>query len=347
MIRLGILGCGAIAEKQYLPASARLAGIRVTALVDINPARTHLLRETYGLDCQVTTDYREAFRNVDAVVNALPNNLHAAANLAAIDAGIHVLCEKPLATTLEDARRCCEEAERKRVVFAMSMPRRFYASAELMRLVLRDGTLGTLREYDWEHGVPFAWDTASGFYFSRPQAGGGVTLDEGVHLLDCLLNWFGPATLVSYQDDNWGSGIEANAVLHVQHDGDFGRVSGRVRLSRTYNLKNRLFLTGGRAELELRRSEPNSVLVRRVLGGQRVSMRLQLEERGEDDDTSGRAFRALLADFLRAVQGGSTPAVEARDGLDVLRLIDAAYRKAERISEPWLERTRLPPGGFA
>ena len=335
MVRLGILGCGAITETQHLPAAIENSDVSIVALVDANLARAQTLRRSFGLDCHVTADYREIFGDADAIINALPNRLHAPVNLQALEAGVHVLCEKPLATTAEEGRSCCEMAERKNVVFAVGMTRRFYESSRVLHLVLKEGLLGSLLGYEWEHGSRFLWPTASGFYFSREQAGGGVLLDDGVHLLDCLLDWFGPVASFEYQDDNWGGGIEANALLNLRHSRPHGDLSGHVRLSRTYSLKNRLVIRGTLARAEIMRSDSTAVFLCRNIGGQELSMAVRLSE--TNGGASRHAFRAQLRNFVESVKGTCTPAVSGKQALETIELIEACYANAGRIPEPWFE----------
>jgi predicted dehydrogenase len=335
-MNLGILGCGAITKGRHLPAAIAHPDVRVTLLVDSDLDRAKALRQFFGLDCQVSADFREVLKNADAVVNALPNHLHGSVNVELLSAGIHVLCEKPLATTADAARTCCETSDRTGTVLAVVMHRRFYDSTHLMQLALEDGILGPLLGYEWDHGVPFAWNTFSGFYFSRAESGGGVLLDEGVHLLDCLTHWFGPVKSFEYQDDDWGGGIEANVMLNLQHAGKRGEISGHMRLSRTYTLRNRLLVRGANASAEILRSDPNSLIIRHKMAGEGVHMTLRLADGSIGNDV----FFLQLDNFINAVQGVSDPAVTGWQALETIELIERCYSNAARIPEPWLEVDR-------
>jgi predicted dehydrogenase len=335
-MNLGILGCGAISKSRHLPAAIAHPDVRVTLLVDRNLEHAKALRQFFGLDCQVSADFREVLKNADAVVNALPNHLHGSVNVELLSAGIHVLCEKPLATTADAARACCEASDRTGTVLAVVMHRRFYDSTRLLRLALEDGILGSLQGYEWDHGVPFSWNTFSGFYFSRAESGGGVLLDEGVHLLDCLTHWFGPVKNFEYQDDNWGGGIEANVILNLQHASKWGEIPGRIRLSRTYTLRNRLLVRGANASAEILRSDPNSLIIRHKLAGEGVNMGLSLADGSNGNDV----FFLQLGNFVNAVQGVSEPTVSGWRALETIELIERCYSNAARIPEPWLEVDR-------
>jgi predicted dehydrogenase len=331
-IRLGIIGCGAITRLEHLPAALTLPGIDLIALIDSDVKRAQALARSRSLDCKIAADYRPLLGEVDAIINALPNSLHAPVTLDALGAGVHVLCEKPLAITASDAEACARMADQQGVVLAVGMSRRFVASHKLMRLVLDDGLLTPVKSYSCEYGGAFEWKSASGFYFSKTLAGGGALIDFGVHLLDSLIDWFGPVTTFDYQDDNWGSGIEANAILDLKHSGAYGTVAGRVRVSRTFPLKNRLLVRGGDAEVEVNVADLDSLLLRRSICGEPISEMLRLP-----NYPKGGAFYKQLDNFVHSIRGTEKPEVDGWQAALVLQLIENAYANARRIPEPWSE----------
>jgi predicted dehydrogenase len=187
--------------------------------------------------------------------------------------------------------------------------------------------------------MPFDWPSATGFYFSRARAGGGVLLDEGVHLLDCLLDWFGPVSAFQYQDDNLGSGIEANVVLSLRHQWGGGEVPGRVRLSRMYALKNRLVVRGAKARAVILRNDPAVVVLHTDLAGKEVTMTLRLPE--DSPSKQKDPFGAMLEDFVQSIRTGQKPAVDGWKALETIQLMERCYQEAQRIPEPWFEITSM------
>jgi len=331
-IRLAILGCGAITAIGHLPAAAAHPGVRVLWLIDSDLARARSLARQFHLDCQVASDYKPVLPQVDALINALPNHLHAPVNLEALNAGVHVLCEKPLSTASADARACCELAEKKDVLLAVGMNRRFSAGQRLLPIALREGSLGDLLGYDWSYGGVFDWQSASGFYFSRAQAGGGALIDFAVHLLDSLIDWFGPVAHFDYQDDDWGSGIEANAILELQHSGEHGPVKGRVRVSRTYPLSNRLLIQGSKATAEIKSDDPDSVIIQRQAGQDKLSETLRLP-----DFPPTTTFYKQLDNFVESLHGRQKLISDGWQAVRVIELIEQCYAHRRRIPEPWSE----------
>ena len=331
-IRLAILGCGEITRIGHLPAAATHPGVRVLWLIDADVNRARRLAEQFHLDCQIAPDYKPLLHQVDALINALPNSLHAPVNLEALNASAHVLCEKPLSTTTADARACCERAEEKGALLAVGMNRRFVASHTLLPIVLHEGSLGELLGYDWSYGGVFDWRSASGFYFSRTLAGGGALIDFGVHLLDSLIDWFGPVAHVDYHDDDWGSGIEANAILELQHSGQNGPVKGQVRVSRTYPLRNRLLIRGTKAQAEIPADDPDTVVIRRQVGQWELSETFRLP-----NFPGTTTFYKQLDNFVESIRGNQKLESNGWQALRVIELIEHCYANRRRIPEPWSE----------
>jgi predicted dehydrogenase len=337
-VRLAILGCGEITRTGHLPAAAKHPKVRVIALIDSDVNRARILARQFHLDCQVSPDYKPFLPQVDALINALPNGLHAAVNLETIDAGVHILCEKPLATTAGDARACCTLAGEKGVLLGVGMNRRFVGSHTLLPLILQERAIGDVLEYNWSCGGVFDWRSASGFYFSRTLAGGGALIDYGVHLLDSLTDWFGPVSTFDYQDDDWGSGIEANAIVDVQHDGKWGPIKGRVRVSRTYPLCNSLLIRGSEAQAEIPLEDPDTVIIRRQVGSQKLDETFRLP-----DFARTTTYYKQLDNFVESINGNQKLACDGWQALRVIELIEQCYLRRRRIPEPWSESV-LEPG---
>jgi predicted dehydrogenase len=237
-----------------------------------------------------------------------------------------------LATTSADARACAELAAEKGLILAVGMNRRFDSSHRLLHCVLQDGQIGNASAYDWQYGGAFEWKSASAFYFSRELAGGGVLMDFGVHLLDSLISWFGPVTAVDYEDDDWGGGLEANCILGLQHEAEHGPVRGRVQISRTVALRNRLLVEGTDAKAEIKVGEPETVRLHRSMGGVSV-----IDSLHAADDSGKSSFYKQFDNFVESILGKQRPQVDAWQALRTIELIEHCYAHRRRIPEPWSE----------
>ena len=185
-------------------------------------------------------------------------------------------------------------------------------------------------------GKRLGLESIFGFLLLPGASRGGVFIDIGVHVLDCLFHWVGPVTQFEYQDDNWGSGIEANAVLHMVHDGPYGEIRGRVRLSRTFALKNRLLVTCEQGTASLDEESPDDVAIRKRNDGQGLSMTVR-----PDSAPKATPFYLQLDNFVQSVRGRATPLVSGRDALAVAEFVERCYAGAKRIPEPWSEIPQL------
>jgi len=181
-IRIGIIGCGRVARPHLKAYNAH--GVTVTAVADITVnAANELAREAGG--AASFSDYRALLesRLVDAVSICTPPTAHEQPAVDALNHGIHVLCEKPLAHDLPSARRIAVAAEKSTALFMPAFPFRFQSVAQKMRDTVREGKLGQLVFF---HNIlcgPVLWvkDT---WYARKAVAGGGVLLDICSHSVD-------------------------------------------------------------------------------------------------------------------------------------------------------------------
>jgi predicted dehydrogenase len=187
-LRVGIVGVGAIAQVAHLPAYRRLRNVRVTALCDTDPTKLRLLSSKYGIP-QSYRSYEQllASREVDAVDICLPNDMHHRAVLAALAAGKHVLCEKPLALRADQVREILDAHAGSRLKLLVGMNNRFRSDSILLKRFIEAGELGEpfFIKTGWlkrrERIAPTRWR------YRKETAGGGVFWDLGIQLLDLAL----------------------------------------------------------------------------------------------------------------------------------------------------------------
>src|SRR5512140_2434645 len=147
-LRIGLIGCGGITLQNHVPGLALCPGVEVTALCDTDRASLERVRQQTGAQW-LTSDYTQVVNrdDVDAVVIATPNVTHPAIALAAIAAGKHVLCEKPLAMNYPDARAMAEAADRAGVRHMTAFTYRFVPAMRYLAHLVEQGALGTPYHY--------------------------------------------------------------------------------------------------------------------------------------------------------------------------------------------------------
>jgi UDP-N-acetyl-2-amino-2-deoxyglucuronate dehydrogenase len=183
-VRFGVVGCGAISTLHQLPALKRCPLVELVAVVDRDEqwgakvARRFGVPHSYG-DCQ------RLVGQVDAALIATPNTTHPDLASLLLRQGVHVLCEKPVATSLNDLDGMLEAAEEGDARFMAAHCARFAPNKRMLKRILDEGRLGRLEGVSGSLGGPYE-DTQrrTDFRKDRHLSGGGVLVDLGVHLID-------------------------------------------------------------------------------------------------------------------------------------------------------------------
>ncbi|MCC6272937.1 MAG: Gfo/Idh/MocA family oxidoreductase [Deltaproteobacteria bacterium] len=190
-IRYAVVGLGYISQAAVLPAFRHAArNSELAALVSDDPVKLRQLGKKYSVSRLYSyADYEDCLRSgeVDAVYLALPNNLHCEYSVRAAEAGIHVLCEKPMATTVEECRKMIAAAEGGRVKLMVAY-RLFFERAYLKAVATaRSGKLGDLRIFNSLFGM----QVKVGNSRLQKKLGGGTLYDLGIYCINAARNLFG------------------------------------------------------------------------------------------------------------------------------------------------------------
>jgi predicted dehydrogenase len=184
--RVGIVGTGGIARAQHLPGWRNIPNVNIVALADINKAAASAAAMEFGVP-HVFTDFQELLKlDLDAVDVCTPNLSHVPIVQAALEAGKHVICEKPLAVTAREVRLLGELADRKGLQLMTAQHHRFGPAARAAKRWAEQGFLGPVYHARVK-AMRRAWlPIAPGFIDAR-LSGGGPCMDIGVHALDLCL----------------------------------------------------------------------------------------------------------------------------------------------------------------
>jgi predicted dehydrogenase len=187
-LRVGLVGCGAIARRLHVPA-LQAAGAELTAFASRSRSSSEAACGEAGSGVVVDAWEDLVVRpDVDAVIVCTPNALHAPQALAAIEAGKHVLVEKPFTVTVAESDAVLSAAAAQGVVVMAAQSTRFYPMVVAARDAVRHGAIGSVTAV---RGVlcnagPLAWAPDAGWFLEPSLSGGGALLDLGVHLVDTL-----------------------------------------------------------------------------------------------------------------------------------------------------------------
>ncbi len=323
-LKLAIVGCGAVAQA-HLPVALASPYFEVTALVDKVLPRARQLADEFHIPVAVA-DYRDLIGTVEAAIITLPHHLHAPVSVDLLQAGMHLLVEKPMAMTAAE----CDEmlaAAGGGATLAVGLVRRFYDATRLVKDWVQAGLLGEVQGFDVREGAVYNWPAVSDFPF-RKETGGGVLADIGSHALDTLLWWLGDWDSFDYFDDALG-GVEADCELRLALKS--GAV-GIVELSRTRDLRNTIILRGTRGTLEVGTTF-NAGIRLKLEGGV-----LALEGRargGAGEEDVWEVFRRQLDDFAGAILQGRPPRVTGEEARRAVALIEACHHHRQPLRYPW------------
>ncbi|MCJ7822446.1 MAG: Gfo/Idh/MocA family oxidoreductase, partial [Armatimonadetes bacterium] len=183
-VRLGIIGAGMIGTS-HLEASRECKGLEVAAVCDVHPGRLQKAADEFAVP-NTFKEYRDLVASdlVDAVSICTPNNTHMPIALAALKAGKHVLCEKPLAMNARQGARMVDAAKKARRILMSAQSARYSDTAKLVKELADAGRFGDIYygKAMWlrRSGTPRGW------FQDVKQSGGGPLIDLGVHAMDLM-----------------------------------------------------------------------------------------------------------------------------------------------------------------
>ncbi|MEY4480810.1 MAG: hypothetical protein RLZZ267_1488 [Bacillota bacterium] len=188
-INVGIIGCGGIAKGKHMKSLAKIAEVRQIAFCDPIIASAENAKEQYGTpDAKVYTDYKQLLSNpdIDVVHICTPNNSHAELAIAALEAGKHVNCEKPMAHSAADARRMYEASLKSDKKLTIGYQNRFRLDSQYLKKACVDGGLGEIY-FAEAHALRRRAVPTWGVFLDGEAQGGGPLIDIGTHALDLTL----------------------------------------------------------------------------------------------------------------------------------------------------------------
>jgi predicted dehydrogenase len=316
VFRAAIVGAGNIGRTHA--DAYRAAGARVVGVADVSPDRAAALAGETGAHPFEDVDEMLDVLQPDVVSVCTPPSHHRAPALAALGRGIPILCEKPLAATLEAAREICAAASQAGAVCMTGFCHRFHEPVLQVKERLEAGAIGT--SVLFRNRFAYRFENVAQSWFSDPTvSGGGTLMDTSVHSIDLYRFLVGEITQVAVQltTTTPGLSVEDDSVLLV--NGPAG-VPGIIEASWTTPIGNSIltiFGTEGNLTVDYER-EGFGVAILEVAGQQ-----------PEEFLRTGRdRFADEVRHLLQALTDGTPVYPDAADGVRTLEVIDAAQRAA-------------------
>lgn len=333
-VRVGVIGCGAIAYWAHLRSLQRLKGATLAAAADPDPdARARAAPLVHGPVYSNAVDLLRS--DVEAVVVSVPNALHAELTIEAALAGKHVYVEKPLATTADEARAVVDAVAKSGIVAAVGFNYRHHPAHQRARALLKEGRIGAVCAVQTAFCEPLALD-AIPEWKRRRQSGGGSVLDLASHHVD-LLRWFlddEVAVVVSARiasirtgDDSAALSLTMRGGVEVQMSVSF--LSGPADFFEFIGEHGTLRVDRHALTPALSVARPRGYGVRSVRNPPSVEG-AALWLRRLVQPSYQPSFRRALAAFVDRINGRSTPIATPDDGARSLAVVLAAEESARR-----------------
>ena len=191
MLKIGIIGCGKIAQVRHIPEYADNKNVQLAGFFDTNPSRAREMAGEYGGEVYSSYQQLLTVQDIDAVSVCTANYSHAEITIDALKAGKHVLCEKPMATTLQECEDMVKTANEAGKYLMLGHNQRLARAHIKARQLIADGLIGEIVTFrtTFGHGGPETWSVDPGqntWFFDKNKAVMGVMADLGIHKTDIL-----------------------------------------------------------------------------------------------------------------------------------------------------------------
>ncbi|QGQ44292.1 Gfo/Idh/MocA family protein [Metabacillus sediminilitoris] len=328
-LRIGVIGCGSIAQHRHLLEYAANKDVELVAVCDIVEDRVKEIASKY--QAKAYTDYKELIQSgeVDAVSVCTPNYLHAPISIEALNNGLHVLCEKPMATSREEAEAMIQAAEKSGKKLMIAHNQRFVRSHQLARQLIESGSIGKIYSFRtaFGHPGPEGWsvDGKDSWFFQKEKAYIGAMGDLGVHKTDLLrylldeeiveVGAFIETTAKDFAD------VDDTAVCALKTESG---IIGTLAASWSYTAKedNSTIIYGEKAIIRLE-DHPTYSLIVHYSNGEVVNYELG---KIQSNDEGGQKTTHVIDHFVDSVTQNTEPLISGEEGMRSLAVILAAIK---------------------
>lgn len=353
ILKAGIVGCGGIANGKHLPAIKKLDEVEIIAFCDIIEERAVKAAEEYGAEgARVYTDYKEMIdkEDFDIVYVLTPNKSHSPISVYALEHDCHVMCEKPMAKTYEDAKKMLDAAKRTGKKLTIGYQNRFRADSLYMKKVCEAGDLGEIY-YAKAHAVRRRAVPTWGVFLNEEEQGGGPLIDIGTHALDLtlwMLDNYKPKSVkgavfkkLGDQKDTGNAWGDWDVDKYTVEDSAFGFITmenGAVIVLESSWALNTLdvkeakcTLCGTKAGADM----DDSLRINKAYLGKLTTIKPELGAGGVDffEGSSGKPEDIEARQWIDAVLNDTEPTVKPEQAIVVTRILEAIYESAKTGKE--------------
>ncbi len=332
-IRFGVIGCGSIGAWHCI-AIQEAAGAELAGVADAFPASAKKFSERFGVPAYESVDDMLHDPKIDCITICTPSGLHADLAVSAANAGKHVLVEKPMALTSEDADRIIEAGDRNHVKIGVVFQARMKDSTKMLKSIVDSGRLGRMVTADifMKYYRSPEYYLAGGWRGTWKMDGGGALMNQGIHSVDLLQYLAGPVksvygvarTLVHKIE------VEDTVVATVEFaSGALGLIQATTAIHPGY--PRRLSISGTNGTVSISDDYFVQWDIRDYPKPENIQLGA-LASNGASDpmDFSTEGHRHHIEDMVDAIVNDHDPVVTAREGAKPIRLIRAIYESSQK-----------------
>ena len=336
MFNIGIIGCGKIAQVRHIPEYAAHPQAKLWGYYDLNQDRAKALAEQYG--DKVYPSWRDLLADpeIDAVSVCAANNAHAEITIAALEAGKHVLCEKPMATTLAECEAMVAAAQKSGKYLMIGHNQRLAKAHARARKLVEEGAIGSIVTFrtTFGHGGPETWSVDPGkatWFFDKKKAAMGAMADLGIHKTDLIQFLTGQkvvettavvTTLDKKGPDGQLIGVDDNAVCIYRMSG--GAV-GTMTASWTYYgaEDNSTILYGTRGIMRIY-DDPAYSIKLTTADGENILYDIDQIQTNDNQTKSG-----VIDLFMDSLVNNTPPEISGEEALSAMRAVFASIESSK------------------
>ena len=329
MYKFGILGCGMIANI-HAAAISELENATLLGVADNFPAAAEKFAEKH--ECRAYASYADMLADgeIDAICICTPSGFHAENAIAALEAGKHVVLEKPMALSTADADKIIETCDRTGKLLTVISQLRFAKDIQRVKELIGEGAFGRITLC----GLHLKYYRSTEYYSSSPWKGtlkfdgGGALMNQGIHGIDLLEYLVGPIKTARGKIATLFHKIEAEdtavATVEFEH-GALGVIEGSTCAYPGF--ERRIEIHGDAGYVILRESSIEKLMIR----GEKIAVDVKTPGVNTAADPSAlqsRNHRRQIANLLAAVEGKEKLLVDCREGKKAVRVIESIYRSS-------------------
>ena len=336
MFRIGIIGCGKIAQVRHIPEYAENPYAELAGFYDLNTQRAAELATQYGGKAYESAEAMLADPAIDAVSVCVANHAHAPITIAALKAGKHVLCEKPMATTLEECEEMVKTAHEAGKFLMIGHNQRLAKAHAVAKELIDQGMIGRIITFrtTFGHGGPETWSVDPGkntWFFDKNKAAMGAMADLGIHKTDLIQFLTGQhvvrttarvVTLDKKDASGQLIGVDDNAICIYEMSGG---TMGTMTASWTYYgaEDNSTILYGEKGIMRIYDDPAHSIVVKLADGTEKVYDVEQIQ-------TNDNQIKSGVIDlWMNCLETNTPPEISGEEALYAMRAVFASLESAK------------------